>query len=120
MLLKKRGWAQQMHETLFGEARQRKVLMGIGTDAVGQFMKLYPGVYFTEMKYFVELGCSPMEAIVAATKNGAIILGKEDEMGTVETGKLADLQVLSGDPLKSIDLLGRPEVVILGGKVHRF
>jgi len=94
--------------------------MGIGTDSVGAFMKLYPGIYFTEMKYFVELGASPMETIVAATKNGALILGKDDELGTVEAGKLADIQVIKEDPLKSFDVLGHPEIVIIGGKVHRF
>jgi len=119
-LVEKRHWSQSMHETLFKKARERKILMGIGTDGVGGFMKLYPGLYFTELKYFVELGVSPMETIVAATKNGAIILGKEDELGTVEAGKLADLQVVAGDPLKSFDFLGKPEIVIVGGKVHRY
>ena len=120
VLVEKRHWSQSMHETLFKKARERKILMGVGTDGVGGFMKLYPGLYFTELKYFVELGVSPMETIVAATKNGAIILGKEDELGTVEAGKLADLQVVAGDPLKSFDILGKPEIVIIGGKVHRF
>jgi imidazolonepropionase-like amidohydrolase len=120
VLVEKRHWTQSMHETLFKKARERKILMGIGTDGVGGFMKLYPGIYITEMKYFVEMGASPMEAIVAATKNGAIILGKQDELGTVEGGKLADVQVVSGDPLKSFDVLGKPEIVIVGGKVHRF
>jgi imidazolonepropionase-like amidohydrolase len=120
VLLEKRHWSQSMHETLFKKARERKILMGIGTDGVGGFMKLYPGLYFTELKYFVELGVSPMETIVAATKNGAIILGKQDQLGTVEEGKLADLQVISGDPLRSFDVLGKPEIVIVGGKVHRF
>ncbi len=119
-LVEKRNWTQSMHETLFKKARERKILMGIGTDGVGGFMKLYPGLYFTELKYFVELGASPMETIVAATKNGAIILGKADELGTLEEGKLADLQVVAGDPLKSFDVLGKPEIVIVGGKVHRF
>jgi len=119
-LLEHRGWSQSMHENLFKKARDRKILMGIGTDAVGESMKLYPGIFFTEMKYFVELGASPMEAIVCATQNGAIILGKEDELGTVEKGKLADLQVISSDPLKSFDMLGHPEIVIIGGKLHKF
>jgi len=120
VLVEKRHWTMSIHETLFKKARERKILMGIGTDAVGQFMNLYPGIYFTEMKYFVELGASPMEAIMAATKNGAIILGKQDELGTLEAGKLADLQVIAGDPLKSFDVLGKPEIVIVGGKVHRY
>lgn len=118
-LLEKRHWSQQMHETLFRKARERKILMGIGTDANGGFMKLYPGLYLDEMKYFVELGASPMEAIVAATRNGAIILGKADELGTVEAGKLADLQVVAKDPLKSFDALGSPELVYVGGKAHK-
>jgi len=118
-LVEKRHWSQSMHETLFKKARDRKILMGIGTDGVGGFMKLYPGLYFSELKYFLELGVSPMETIVTATKNGAIILGKQDELGTVEAGKLADLQVLGGDPLKSFDVLGKPEIVMINGKIHQ-
>ena len=116
----KRHWSQAMHETLFREARQRKILMGVGTDFVGPFMSRYPGAYFEEMKYFVELGVSPMEAIVAATKNGAVILGEADERGTIEAGKKADLQMIKGDPLKSFDSLGSPEIVFIDGKIHRF
>ena len=117
-LIEKRHWSQAMHETLFRKARDRKITMGIGTDAGGQYRKQYPKIYFDEMKYFVELGASPMEAIVAATKNGAQILGLADEMGTVEAGKLADIQVLGDDPLKSFDALGKPEIVFVNGKVH--
>jgi imidazolonepropionase-like amidohydrolase len=107
-----------MHETLFKKARDRKIIMGIGTDVVEHFMELYPGIYLTEMKYFVELGASPMETIVAATKIGALVLGLADELGTLEAGKLADLQVVSGDPLQSFDALGHPEMVMVGGKIH--
>lgn len=119
-LIEKRGWTLSMHETLFKKARARKITMGISTDAVGRFMKLYPDIYFTEMKYFVELGASPMETIVAATKNGALILGEEDILGTIEAGKLADIQIINGNPLKSFDVLSHPEIVIIGGKVHQF
>jgi imidazolonepropionase-like amidohydrolase len=120
VLVEKRHWTQSMHETLFAKARERKIVMGVGTDGVGGMRELYPGLYFTELKYFVELGASPMEAIVAATRNGAMILGRADELGTVEAGKLADLQIVAGSPLDSLDVLGKPEVVIIGGKVHRF
>ena len=58
--------------------------------------------------------------LASATKNGAIILDKEKELGTIEAGKLADLQVLGGDPLKSFDVLGKPEIVMIGGKIHDF
>ncbi len=117
-LLEKRHWSQAMHESLFRKARDRKIVMGIGTDCTDAFMKLYPGVYFTEMKYFVELGATPMEAITAATKNGAEILGQGDRLGTIEAGKLADLQVVAVDPLKSLDALGRPEMVFIDGRIR--
>ncbi len=120
-LIEKRHWSQGMHEALFRKARERKIVMGIGTDAGGAlYREMYPKIFFDEMKYFVELGTTPMEAIVAATKNGALILGMADELGTVEAGKLADLQVVSRDPLKSLDALGAPELVFVNGKVHKF
>lgn len=119
-LVEKRGWSMAMHETLFKKAYQRKIVMGIGTDANGEYRELYPQIYFEEMKYFQRLGMSPMEVIVCATKNGACILGLEDELGTVEAGKAADLQILKTDPLKSFDNLGSPETVILRGKIYRF
>ena len=120
ILIEKRGWTVSLHETLFKKAMARKITMGIGTDAVGKFMKHYPKIYFMEMKYFVELGANPMEAIVAATRNGALILGKEDVLGTIKEGRLADIQVVNGNPLKSLDVLGQPEIVIIGGTVHDF
>jgi imidazolonepropionase-like amidohydrolase len=122
-VLKQRGWTIKTIEDYFHRARALGILMGVGTDYCGgelEYPKFYPGAYFTEMKYYVELGAGPMETIVCATKNGAIVLGMGDELGTIEAGKLADIQVLPGDPLKSFDVLGRPEIVIVGGKVHRF
>ncbi|MEO8452490.1 MAG: amidohydrolase family protein [Gemmatimonadota bacterium] len=119
-LLTERHWSQGMHETLFKKAHARKILMGVGTDAVSELMVLYPGLYFTEMKYFVDLGMTPMEAIVAATKNGGVILGEDRRLGTLEVGKLADLQVVDRDPLQSFDGLGHPSLVMVGGAVHRF
>lgn len=116
-LKKTRGWALEIHENLFKKAMARNIIMGVGTDLVPPFMdEGYPGGYFDEMKYFVRLGMSRMDAIKAATMHGAIILGKEDELGTIEAGKLADIQVVSGDPLKSFDNLGNPEIVMVGGE----
>jgi imidazolonepropionase-like amidohydrolase len=118
-LIERRHWTQAMHETLFRKAHARKIVMGIGTDAVSGFMRLYPELYFTEMKYFVELGMTPMEAIVAATRNGGVILGQE-QLGTLEVGKLADLQAVGGNPLESFDQLGHPSLVMVGGRIHTF
>ena len=94
--------------------------IGVGTDFVGIFTKRYPKPYFEEMTYFKELGLTHMETIVCATKNGGIILGKEDELGTLEPGKLADLQILDKNPLESFKNLGSPKLVMVGGRIHRF
>ena len=118
-MIENRGWKREMHETLFRKAHQRGITLGIGTDAVGGMMKLYPGLYFEEMRYFVELGMTPMEAIVAATKNGGTIIGDRYGIGTLVPGKLADLQVLAQNPLESFDGLGKPELVMIGGRIRR-
>ncbi|UCC38572.1 MAG: amidohydrolase family protein [Candidatus Aminicenantes bacterium] len=110
----------ETYEGSFKKAKSLGIVMGIGTDFVGPMTKMYPKPYFMEMKYFVELGMSPMETIVCATKNGGIILGKEDQLGTIEPGKLADIQVIRGNPLESFDVLASPEIVIIGGKIHHF
>ncbi len=117
-LIDDRGWTLEMHETLFQEAMKRDILMGIGTDATASVLdKLYPQMYFDEMEYFVRMGMSRLEAITAATKNGAIILAKDDDLGTLETGKMASLQIVDGNPLTSFENLGNPSLVLVRGRV---
>jgi imidazolonepropionase-like amidohydrolase len=118
-LLRERGWTAEMHERDFKKGKELGILMGIGTDFV-RYMDEYPGLYFVEVQTFVDLGYTPMEAIVCATKNGAIILGEEDKLGTIEAGKLADLQVINDNPLESFDALGHPDIVMVGGTIHRY
>lgn len=118
-ILIKREWSGEMHEKDFRKGKELGILMGIGTDFVA-YQNEYPGLYFVEMKTFVNLGYTPMEAIVCATKNGAIILGKENSLGTIEAGKLADLQIINDNPLKSFEALGHPEIVMVGGTIHRY
>ncbi len=118
-ILIERGWSGTMHENDFKKGKALGILMGIGTDFVA-YLKEYPELYFVEMNTFVDLGYTPMETIVCATKNGAIILGEEDKLGTIEAGKLADLQVINGNPLESFDALGHPEIVMVGGDIHRY
>ena len=64
------------------------------------------GDYAKELTFFVKsVGFSPMETIVCATKTGAEILGRSDDLGTIEPGKLADILVVDGDVLARIDVL---------------
>jgi imidazolonepropionase-like amidohydrolase len=65
----------------------------------------------------VELGMTPSQALVAATKNGALASKKLKEFGTIEAGKVADILVLGGDPLSNISNIRKLDVLIREGKV---
>ena len=65
----------------------------------------------------VELGMTPMEAIVAVTRNGAIASGMLDELGTLEAGKFADVLVLGASPLDDIGNIRALEMVIRDGRI---
>jgi imidazolonepropionase-like amidohydrolase len=78
------------------------------------------GEYAKELSFFVKfVGFSPLETIKCATKTGAEILGRGDELGTLEAGKLADVLVVDGDVLADISILeNRPYIaVIQGGEI---
>jgi imidazolonepropionase-like amidohydrolase len=63
---------------------------------------------------------SSMESLVSATKTNAELFGKEDEIGTVQEGKLADLLVVNGDPLEHIAVLQNPDnlkLIMKGGRM---
>lgn len=87
------------------------VTLAAGTDGIADLPY--------EMKRLVDLGLSPMEAIVAATSNPATLLGIGGEVGTVEVGKFADLLVVRGDPLSNMLNLRNVELVIKQGQVFR-
>jgi imidazolonepropionase-like amidohydrolase len=65
----------------------------------------------------VELGMTPAQAIVAATRNGALACRKLDEYGTLEVGKFADLLILEADPLADIRNIRRLKSVMKEGRM---
>jgi len=65
----------------------------------------------------VELGMTPMQAIVAGTKNGAFAAGRTADLGTLEKGKLADLLVLGADPLADIKNIRAIRTLMAGGRI---
>ena len=86
-----------------------------GTDSPGAAL---PGwSLHQEMELFVEAGLTPMEALLATTLNNAKVLGKEDELGTIEAGKYADLVILDADPLLDITNTQEIHLVIKDGLV---
>jgi imidazolonepropionase-like amidohydrolase len=68
-----------------------------------------------EIELLVDAGLTPMQAIQAATANGAAFLGRARDLGTIEAGKLADLVVIRGDPLARISNIRAVERVLAGG-----
>jgi len=78
---------------------------------------LEPGIgTIVAIEGLVELGMTPAEAIVAATKHGAMACKALDEFGTLEVGKLADILVLGADPLADISNIRKLEVVMKAGE----
>jgi imidazolonepropionase-like amidohydrolase len=70
-----------------------------------------------ELELLVESGISTLDVIRIATLNSAIWLGREHELGSIEVGKLADLVLLTGDPVQDIDNAKQIELVIRGGQL---
>ena len=79
------------------------------------------GEYAKDIELFVtDMGFSPMEALVAATKHGSELLRLDHECGTIEAGKCADVLVVDGDPLEDIAILqdrARLSLVMANGRV---
>ncbi|MBL8136674.1 MAG: amidohydrolase family protein [Acidobacteria bacterium] len=65
----------------------------------------------------VELGMTPLQALVAGTKNGAFAAGRSADLGTIERGKIADLLVLGADPLADIRNIRAIRTLMAGGRV---
>ena len=72
-----------------------------------------------EFIYMVESGMPPMKAIQSATLEGARLLGIEQDLGTVEKGKIADLVAVPGDPLADISLMTKVNFVMKAGKIYK-
>lgn len=66
---------------------------------------------------YQQSGMTPMEIIHAATRNAAELLGMQEKVGTLETGKLADIIAVPGDPLQDVKALEHANFVMKGGTV---
>ena len=71
-----------------------------------------------EMWSFALGGMSPMEALETGTIAPARYLGMEQELGSLEAGKLADIVILSANPLENIELSDQVEKVMLNGRLY--
>ena len=106
------------HATVLVE-NDKIVKIAMGTDAGTPFN--HHGKNLNEVKLLVEwCDFSPMEAIESATRIAAETLSLENQIGTIEEGKLADLILVAGNPLDDIGLLCNQEnihLVMQGGNL---
>jgi imidazolonepropionase-like amidohydrolase len=102
-------------------ARRLGIRILCGTDTGNNVFMPFGELHAKELEIFVTYcGFTPMEAIVAATRGNAFAVGLEDEVGVLEAGRLADVLVLTRDPLADIRVLQRGEhlaAVIKDGKL---
>ena len=90
-------------------SKEKGVKVGIGTDSMHGYMLL-------EMENLVAAGFTPLEAITAATGLNAEIVGIEDEVGTVEVGRFADIIAIDGRPDENIRDMGNVAFIMVGGR----
>lgn len=88
----------------------------LGTDA-GNPLTLHGASVFMELEAMREAGLTPMQVLVAATRNGARAMGL-DSAGTVTAGAVADLVVLDRDPLADVRNVRRIALVVRRGEVY--
>ena len=92
------------------------VRISLGTDTMCSMPR--PGLNtIQEMEFMAEAGLTPEEVIRAATRNAAEHLGLLEDLGTIEPGKIADLIIIDGDPLKDISSLHQVQMVIKAGRI---
>jgi imidazolonepropionase-like amidohydrolase len=72
-----------------------------------------------EFGYMIEADMPAMEAIKAATISAAELLGEKNKLGSIETGKLADIIAVDGDPLKDVKVFGKVVFVMKDGVVYK-
>ncbi len=107
--LRKARETVEIHRESIARAYQAGVKIAMGTDA-----GVMPhGTNLRELGLMCDVGMSPMEAIVATTKTAAECLGWQDQVGTLEPGKLADVIVTRTDPLADIRSLENVDNIAL-------
>jgi imidazolonepropionase-like amidohydrolase len=89
----------------------------LGTDYDGYDKPFQLGMPLHEMEWMLEAGMTPMEVIVAGTKNAAHVCNRQTDLGTLEVGKIADLLVVNGDPLRDIHAIANVRLVIHNGVI---
>ncbi len=103
------------HERVFKMALEKGVPIAFGTDAGA----MPHGENYREALLMVDYGMSPLEVIRSATLAAADVMDLSDEIGSIESGKLADLIAVRSNPLDNISTLRDVVFVMKGGQVYQ-
>jgi imidazolonepropionase-like amidohydrolase len=115
---KENRWAAWMKVMTPVAQDNMKRLNDAGKDIVAAGTDQSSGPAFhRELELLVGGGISPADAIVIATRNAARALGRLEELGTIEAGKLADVVLLKADPTKDINNAKLVDTVIKDGRI---
>lgn len=91
--------------------------VALGTDYAGYTIRFDLGMPIREIEWMLEAGMTPMQVLVAGTRNAAHVCNMESVLGTLEVGKIADVIVVDGNPLDNIHVLTTTLIVIHNGEV---
>jgi len=107
-------WMKVM--TPVAQENLRKIAAAGGVIVLGSDQSAGPQTH-RELELMVEGGIPALEAIRIGTLNAAIFMGRERDMGSIEIGKLADMVLLTADPLADISNAAMIDTVIKGGRI---
>ena len=101
-------WVREMHAA--------GVRIALGTDAGAPGVVIGKAAH-VELELLVESGLTPMEAVVAGTRNAAGVIRRADDLGTIEPGKRADFIAVAGNPLSDISVSREIRLVVKDGTI---
>lgn len=110
--LKKAEEVSEVHIDTIRKAYKSGVSIAAGTDYIGGWLP--QGENAIELKIYVDkVGMKPVDALITATRNGAVATGLSNKLGVISKGKLADLIVIKGNPINNIDVILDPENIVM-------
>jgi len=112
--------AKQVYErAAWGFARciEEGIPVAFGTDSGTPYN--FHGKQAYEFELMCSHGMSPVQALTAATKTASQLMRKQDEVGSIEKGKFADIAAFDGDPIADISAMARCTFVMKGGVVYK-
>ena len=117
--MERRNSADKLHWRALEMAIEEGVNIALGTDQLPFEPNDGTTATALEAQYYVEAGMTPLQALRSATIESARLLEAEDEIGSLEQGKYADIVAVDKDPTQDIRALRNILLVMKGGKVYR-